>query len=126
MTIDATALRTGRTPPFDWAGIADGSRSAIELTPVGIDLPHSVQYLALRTAILILLRFIAEVGGRPDLIALFPIGQRNIGSYACIFQRFDVLNRAILGIPRHLARLQFPTKAGAKDEMTHGLIGHDF
>ena len=32
MTIDATALVTGRTPHFDWAVIADGSRSAIELT----------------------------------------------------------------------------------------------
>src|SRR5215469_17266547 len=67
LTIDATPLVTGRTLRFDWAAIADGSRSAIELTPVGSDSPHPLQQLALRTAILIRLRVIAEVGGRPDL-----------------------------------------------------------
>src|SRR5260221_1129287 len=126
MTIDATTLGTGRTLPFDWAGIADGSRSPIELTPVGIDSPHPLQHLALRTAILISLRFIAEVGGRPDLIPLFPIGQGHIGTNACVFQRFDVLDGAILRITRHLVRVQFPAKAGAKDEVTHRLVIHDF
>src|SRR6266699_5068805 len=126
MTIDATPLVTGRTLHFDWAVIADGSRSAIELTSVGIDYPHPLQNLVLRTAILISLRFIAEVGGRPDLIALFPIRQGNIGPDASVFQGFDVLDGAILGINRHVARPQFPLKASAKDEIAHGLVIHDF
>src|SRR5579859_5264177 len=70
MMIDATPLVTGPTLHFDWAVIADGSRSAIELTSVGIDLSHPLQDLALWTAILIGLRLIAKVGGRPDLISL--------------------------------------------------------
>src|SRR5438270_10403239 len=111
MTIDATPLVAGRTLHFDWAVIADGSRSAIELTSVGIDHPHPLQQLALRTAILISLRFIAEVGGRPDRIALFPIGQGHIGPDAGVFKRFDVLDGAVLRITRHVARMQFPTKA---------------
>src|SRR5438874_61710 len=115
MTIDATPLGTGRTLHFDWTVIANGSRSPIKLTPVGIDYPHPLQHLALRTAILISLRFIAEVGGRPDLIPLFPIRQGHIGANARVFQGFDVLDGAILGIPRHVARSQFPTKAGAKN-----------
>src|SRR5690242_3028226 len=78
-------LGTGGTLRFDGAGIADGSRSAIELTPVGSDLPHPAQNLALWAAILILQRFITEVGGRPDSIALFPIGQGHIGTNACVF-----------------------------------------
>src|SRR5436309_12323990 len=89
ITIDATPLVTSRTLHFAWAVIADRSRSAIELTSVGIDSPHPLQHLALRTAILISLRFIAEVGSRPDLIPLFPIRQGNIGPDACIFQGFD-------------------------------------
>src|SRR2546423_3233324 len=120
MTIDATPLVTGRTLPFNWTAIADGSRSPIELTPVRIDLPHPLQHLPLRTAILILLRFIAEVGGRPDLIALFPIGQGHISPDTGVFQRFDVLDGAIFGITRHVARMQFPAKAGAKDQVAHG------
>src|SRR2546421_10563417 len=104
MTIDATPLVTSRTLHFDWAVIADRSRSAIELTSVGIDSPHPLQHLALRTAILISLRFIAEVGGRPDLIALFPIRQGNIGPDACLFKCLDVLDGAILGITRHVSR----------------------
>jgi len=57
---------------------------------------------------------------------VFPIGQGNIGADACVFQRFDVLDGAILGITRHVARPQFPTKAGPKDEVAHGLVIHDF
>src|SRR5438034_10402529 len=124
MTIDATPLVTGRTLSFDWAVIANGSSSAIELTSVGIDHPHPLQHLALRTAILVSLWFIVEVGGRPDLIPLFPIGQGNIGPDACIFQRFDVLEGAILGIPRHVARSQSPAKTRAKDEVEHGVVPH--
>jgi hypothetical protein len=66
-----------------------------------------LQHLALRTAILISLRVIEEVGGRPDLIALFPIGQGNVGTDASVFQGFDVLDGAILGVTRRKARSQF-------------------
>jgi hypothetical protein len=57
---------------------------------------------------------------------VFPIGQGNIGTDAGVFQRFDVLGGAILGITRHVARPQFPAKAGTKDEIAHGLVIHDF
>ena len=56
----------------------------------------------------------------------FPIRQGNIGPDACIFQRFDVLDGAILGIPRHQARPQVPAKARAKDEVEHRLVIHHF
>src|SRR6266566_5359112 len=115
MTIDATPLVTGRTLHFDWAVIADGSRSAIELTSVGIDYPHPLQNLALRTAILISLRFIAEVGSRPDLIPLFPIRQGNIGTDTGVFQGFDVLDGAILSVDSHMPLPQFPAEARGKD-----------
>src|SRR5436305_13858879 len=111
MTIDATSLVTGRTLYFDRTVIADGSRSAIELTSVGIDSPHPLQNLALRTAILISLRFIAEVGGRPDLIPLFPIRQGNIGPDALVLNGFDVLDGAIFRVAGHVPWPQFPAEA---------------
>src|SRR5436190_24065534 len=125
MTIDATPQVTGRTLHFNWTGIADAIRSPIALTPVRIDLPHPLQHLALRTAILIRLRFIAEVGGRPDLIALFPIRQGNRGPDALGLNGFDVLDGAILGVARHMPWPQFPAEARAKDEVAHGLVIHD-
>src|SRR5207248_3955154 len=125
MTIDATPLVTGRTLHFDWTVIADGSRSAIELTSVGIDYPHPLQNLVLRTAILISLRFIAEVGGRPDLIALFPIRQGNIGPGALVFNGFDVLDGAICRVAGHLARMQLPPEAHTPQQVAHRLVIHD-
>jgi hypothetical protein len=60
-----------------------------------------LQDLALPTAILIGRRFIAEVGGRPDLIALFPIRQREIGSDALIFQSLYIVDSSIFGVASH-------------------------
>jgi hypothetical protein len=87
----------------------------VVLTSVGIDRPHPLQQLALWAAILISLRVIAEVGGRPDLIALVPIGQGHVGADAALFQSGDVLDGAVLRVPRHKAWPQFPAKARAKD-----------
>src|SRR5258708_16431936 len=125
MTIDATPLVTGRTLHFDWAVIADGSRSAIELTSVGIDYPHPLQNLALRTAILISLRFIAEVGGRPGLIPLFPIRQGNIGTDALVLNGFDVLDGAIFRVAGSLVMLELRREAVTPQQVAHRLVIHD-
>ena len=57
---------------------------------------------------------------------MFPIRQGNIGADACVFHGFDVLNGAILRVAGHVTRPQLPTKAGTKDEITHGLVIHHF
>ena len=82
-SVDATPLSTGRPLRFDRTPIAQGRRGTIELTPGrGINFSRTVQHLALGAAILIGLRFIVEVGGRPDLMLLFPIRQRDVGADA--------------------------------------------
>ena len=57
---------------------------------------------------------------------MFPIRQRNIGADAGVFQGGDVFDGAILRVAGHLARLEFPAKTGAQDQVAHGVVVHHF
>ena len=48
---------------------------------------------------------------------MLPIWQGNVGANVGIFQGFDVLDGAILRVTCHVARLEFPAKAGPEDEI---------
>jgi hypothetical protein len=65
---------------------------------------------------------VGEFGGPIQRRHVLPIRHGNIGPDVGVFHGFDVLDGAILRVARHVARLEFPAKAGAKDEVAHGLV----
>src|SRR5690348_17412621 len=74
--VDAAPLLARRALRLDRTGIADRRWGLIEQPPVsGWTFPDPLQDGPLWAAILIDLRLVAKVRGRPHLVLLFPIGQ---------------------------------------------------
>lgn len=117
---------TVSTLRFEWTGIT-GSGVCAVLHLLGLLLGSKwTEELTLRADIHILRRVVGELGGPKVGRHMLPIGQRNVGADARVFQGSDVLEGAILRVARHRARPQFPAKARAKDEVAHGLVVHHF
>src|SRR5258708_7380599 len=57
---------------------------------------------------------------------LVEIGQRNIGSYVLVLHRHNIVDGAVRGITRDLARPEFPAEAHTEGEVEHRLVFHHF
>jgi hypothetical protein len=116
-----TTLITGDTLRFKRTRITRGSLGTVLCLLPGILHTSKVQQLAVWTDIAIMLGIIAKLSGSEIGPLVFPIRQGNVGPDVCVLHGFDVLDGAVLRVARHVARLEFPAKAGAKDEVEQQL-----
>jgi hypothetical protein len=80
-----------------------------------------VEFFAGWTEIDIPLCFIAKAIRTKKLGAVVNIRKRDISTNMLGFQGNNILFRAVLAVSGHLSRPEFPTEAGAPDQITHWL-----
>src|SRR5260221_1509031 len=98
---------------FHWTGIADRRISTVLHLLDPFQAERRSQYLALGTAIQILVGIIGELC-QPIIahVVLPSLGNGDIGPHAGLFDGFEVLSRSIQAISSDLFRPQMPAKAG--------------
>src|SRR6266516_6793512 len=107
-------LFTRGTMRFEGTVIALLGTCSIAQRPLGRMRSIQTEFFACRTQVHIALGIIVEVLLTKERGALGQVSDGDVGMDVLALHRHDVVGGAILGISRHLARPQFPTKTGAK------------
>ena len=114
--------RGGRALVAKRTNLAVGRRCLVD-PPVGrIALRKEAQHLHSGTAVNIGDRVVAEILLTEDTGALADLRERDVGADELVFDRDDVLGRAVLAIAGHLPWVEFPAEARPPEEIDGRLI----
>ena len=81
--------------------------------------------MALRAAVLVPFRVVGEHVPAVEARAVLEVGQRDVGADAGVLDGDDVLDGAVLGIPRDLVGPDLPAEADPPQQIAHRLALHD-
>jgi hypothetical protein len=113
--MDLTTLITRGTLRFEGAGIAGSSISAILLRSFSVAVRFQAQYGSMWACIDILIGIVLKLPLPEERGPLVKVRQGHIGTDVLVFERHNIVDGAVCGIPGRLTRPQFPAKACAED-----------
>jgi len=121
-----STVRTGRTLRFQGTSIAGSSIGSVFRLLSLIFSAKQEEWLTSRTDRGIVDGVIRELGRAiiPPMLVL-PVEKRNRGSYARVFNRFAICERALLRVAGDVSGSHTPAKANVPQKIEHGLVLHD-